>query len=860
MYRNAYYNSRKKCVELFTWNETGKRVHRSEPFNPYLYVESSSHKDAISVYNTNLRKLVFPNNHDRRRYLQESGIKRIFYNIPPAQQFLIEQYGGLQNDPNFSKYPLKIFYLDIETFSPYDFPVPEQAKHKVNLITIFDTLSDKYYTFGLEKDYTPKNKNSIYFKCKDEVELLEKFINFWSADYPDVVVGWNSEQFDIPYLINRIKNILGDDIAQSLSPVGSIFYKEDVRKQFGKDRGRWSIHGVNCIDYMEAYKLFSRDKRESYSLNYIAMIELNEGKLGINATNLAKLSESDWNNFVDYNIQDVALLLKLEEKLRFLQIMRTISYKGFTSMESAMGKVAVVTGAIAQQALEQGKILSTFVKEDMGTYNGGFVRCVEPNLFEYIVTFDANSLYPNTILTLNLSPETKIGKITNIDKVQNKIDIKLVTGKTHNLDAEKFKQFLNSEKIAVSRAKILFSQKEKGIIPKYVASLYAERVKYSDEVSRLEQENLKLDKNSDQYKENRRIMKQLDILQHTLKILLNSIYGVFGNIHSAFYDLDLAGSITNTGQSVIIGASDILNKYARDVYKVEEDIVRYNDTDSTHVSLKPILVKHNIQFLDDKGKVSKEAFDIIIKMQDHLNKEILNWARRNLYSLDPQFFFKREAICPAAIYQSKKHYILHVKDKGKDKPVPCDYIKYVGVEIAKTTVSEPIKNMMKKVIESIIYTKDKNKTNEIYRQVYEDFKKLPLSDIAQRQGISNYDKYAKKANGFIPGKGTPHANKAAIAYNALLKELNIDTIYDPITNGSKIKMVHIIPNNKYGISKIAFANEYPKEFESILKPDYELIFEKMVSPAIDRFYDCVRWKTINMRKQYACDLFDILGD
>jgi len=846
-------------MRLWTWNDQGDRTEICEPFEPYIYIESNQFKDGLSLFNTPLRKLSFKNEWDRRRYVKDSGVQRIFYNLRPEQQFLIERFGGLQNDPGFSQYPLRVFFLDIETFSPYSFPVPAQAQHPINLITIFDTLEKKYHTFGLKEDFTPTEPNQTYYKCKSESEMLEKFLRYWENNYPDIVSGWNSEGFDIPYIINRITNVLGENEAKRLSPVGSLYYREDVRKAFGKDLGRWHIHGISCIDYMEAYKTFSRGEQESYSLNYIAHVELKEGKVAYNATNLAQLSEQDWNKFVIYNIQDVSLLIKLEDKLRYLKILRMIGYKGFTTFESSMGKISVVTGAIAQQALENGKIFPTFVKDQMNKYGGGFVKEIEPGLHENIITFDANSLYPNTLISLNLSLETKLGKVVNVDKQKNEVEVRLENGKTHLLTPEQFQQFTEKHKIAISRARILYSQKEKGVIPQYVDNLYAERVEVKTQMSALEQTNLKLRKNSKEYKANARQIEQLDTMQYTIKILLNSIYGVFGNMHSPFYDIDHAASITNTGQSVIKAANKIANEFVTKKYGCTEDVAVYNDTDSTHISLKPLLDKLGEPFLNSDGEINPLVYEKANELNDVINKGIDDWARSSLNSVDPRFYFKREAICAVGVYQPKKHYILHVRDKGESDPIPCDYIKYVGVEVVKSTMSENVKRLIKNVVESIIYTKERSATIDVYRQTYEDFKKLPVEDLAFRSKINNYEKSANKANKFAIGKGTPIHAKASIYYNLLLKHLNIETMYDPVVSGLKIKWFYTVPSNKFNIKCIAFTNEYPTEFNDIIKPDYELMFEKLVEPAITRFFECVKWRMVSMRNEYTCDLLDLLG-
>jgi len=803
--------------------------------------------------------MTFKNDFDRRRYIKESGLQRVFYNLRPEQQFLIDRFGGLQNQSDFSKYPLKIFFLDIETYSPNEFPIAIKAAHTINLITIYDSIKEQYHTFGLKNDYTPKLKNVTYYKCKSEAEMLNTFLKYWEDDYPDVVSGWNSEGFDIPYIINRIRNVLGEEAVNRLSPVGKLYYREDVRQQFGKSQGRWHIRGISCVDYMEAYKTFSRAPRESYKLDYIAGVELGKGKTAFNATNLAKLSQQDWTTFVDYNIQDVTLLVELEVKLLFLQIMRMIAYKGFCSLEQSMGKIAVVTGAIAQQARTHDKIFPTFVKEKQGSYGGGFVKEVDSGLREGIVTFDANSLYPNTLISLNLSLETKLGKILNIDKEAKEVEIRLENGKTHILSTDKFHDFIKQHKVAVSRAKIMYSQKEQGVIPEYVDGLYDERVAVKKELSILEQTNRNLKMNSKEYKTNKFKMEQLDIMQYTIKILLNSIYGVFGNAHSPFYDIDHAASITNTGQAVIKAANRITEDYIKKTYNTTENSYVYSDTDSTHISLKPLLDTLGTTLLDENNQINPIVYEKAQELQDVINNSITKWALDSLNSLDPRFYFKREAICDVGIYQSKKHYILHMRDKGESDPVPCDYIKYVGVEVVKSSMSEEVKNLIKRVVESIVYSKDRKATTDVYREAYNEFKTLPIDALAFRTSISDYNKSAKKADGFTIGKNTPIHAKAAIYYNLLLKEFNIDTVYDPVTSGQKIKWFYTKTNNKYNIKCIAFTNQYPIEFEGVIEPDYEMMFEKLVEPAIKRFYECIDWRMVSMRNEHTCDLLDLFG-
>jgi DNA polymerase elongation subunit (family B) len=687
-YRNIWYDARKKSVHLWSWDSNGNRIKNEIPFEPYLFVETSNTGDAVSVFKTNLKKIIFPSQFERRRYVKECGIKRLFFNLKAEQQFLLEQYIGLNDAPEFSSNPLKIYPLDIEinTYDYHDdnkiikirkkihiseqnitlgkfrtyenideydvwdeeknkwisykdscyarqeFPKPEEAKYPINLITIYDSLSKKFHTFGL-KPYNTKTNDVIYHLCSNEVTLLKEFLSLWTSDYPDVVTGWNSDGFDIPYIINRITNILGEDAAKSLSPVNSIYYKENIAQKFGKTVGRWVIHGLNNIDYMEIYQTFSREKRESYNLDYIGKVEGIGGKIKFNATSLAALSNKNWNDFVDYNIQDVNILVKLEEKLRYLKTMRIISHKGFCNIEATLGKVMVVAGAIAAQALKRNQILCTFEHDDMGNYAGGFVKEIEPGLKESVITFDADSLYPNCIVTLNISPETKIGKVISSDKETNEITIKLVNGKTHTLTRENFISFLHKEKISISKAKILYSQKIKGIVPEYVDELYSERVANKQAKFKIEKSLTKYDKNSDIYKEKIIRIEQLDILQYTLKILLNSIYGVFANRFGPLYDIDSAASITNTGQAVIKQASSIIDEYAKEKYGIQKPITHYNDTDSVAgdtiirtskgaLPIKDIFETYKSNIISDKDHIIVSTPDLYCLSIDECKKPI----------------------------------------------------------------------------------------------------------------------------------------------------------------------------------------------------------------------------------------------
>ena len=372
------------------------------------------------------------------------------------------------------------------------FPDPQDPDHPINIITIYDTIVKKFYSWGL-KPYTVKNDDVVYVVCKTEEELLRKFVDFFSKDYCDILSGWNSEFFDIPYVINRVRKVLGEDEMKRLSPSGSLRSRTFMGK-FGREQVKWFIEGISCVDYLDIYRRFCQTLRESYKLDAIGEIELQERKIDYGDQNLTELADNNWETFVDYNIQDVNLLVRLEQKLQYIQLLRMIAYAGLTTFEGALGSLSVITGLCSIRARLKDKRIPTFVKDvQEGTKNAGaYVADPQQGFQEHIVSLDANSLYPNTMITLNLSPETKIGKI--IEKTDSNIIIKHVNGQTFSLTHDKFAAFVKQEQIAISRAKILFSQKEKGIIPDTIDYYYSKRVEVKRLLKKAQLQKVKVDR------------------------------------------------------------------------------------------------------------------------------------------------------------------------------------------------------------------------------------------------------------------------------------------------------------------------------------------------------------------------------
>jgi DNA polymerase elongation subunit (family B) len=849
MYRNVAYNPFSESVFLRTWTEDGDRIDTEIPFRPYLYIEKDGAEDAVSIFKSPLQKKVFKNSLERKKFVDNTANKRLFHNLGPEQQFLIEMFRDTNNHPDFSKFALKTFFLDIELDmkNSKGFPVPEKAREPINLITIYDTLSKTTHTWGLEKEYYPTSSDCIYHRCKDEEDLILQFVDFWKSDYPDIMSGWNSAGFDLPYIINRISNLFGEDFVQQLSPVQKIRSRK-IFNSNGKEQVMWSINGISCIDYMEIYKTFSIGERESYSLNYISEMELGEGKVAFNAASLGELAETDWKTFVDYNIQDVHLLVKLEEKLKYLQIVRLLAYKGCTNLEAALGKIAIVTGAVSIQAYKQGFIIPTFgVNSDRESYEGGYVKEPERGLQTAVVSFDVNSLYPNTIITLNISPETKIGKIVTGDfDTSEEITIRLVNGKLHTTKVESFKKFMVQEKMSLSKAGVLYSQKIKGVIPNLIDEIYKERVDIQKQLHALE-----LQENKDETSKARMIY--FDTLQYSLKIFLNSIYGTFANKHSSMMDIDNAMSITMTGQNVAKAGAEIINQYANKKYCVNASLTKYSDTDSCYISIQPILDKLGIELTTNGEDIAPKVNEIVDDIDRVLNEEILNWARTNLFSLDPRFAFKREVIADVGVFLQKKRYILHVLN---NKGIKVNKFKFVGVELVRSTTPKKVKTFIERITKTALLTRSAKSSNEEYRKSYDDFKRLDPDDISLRTSINNLEKYAEGASLMKFKDATPSHVKGAIAFNILIKQLKLDDKLEAIQTGQKVRKMYCT-KNKYGLDAISYSTTLPKEFG--LSVDWDRMFAKLVTQPIERLYEAIGWSLPEIGKEVQTDLFEMFG-
>lgn len=731
----------------------------------------------------------------------------------------------------------KICKIDIEIESPDEFPEPTQAKHPINLITI--SYDNKYFTFG-NKEYTGnKVKNFAYIE--NEERMLEKFIWFFRKQKFDIICGWNSKLFDVPYLINRCKKL--DINYNKLSPFNIVREKSSNKE--------YTIVGVSHLDYMKLYKKFNYEPRESFSLNAISLEEIKEGKLDFEGT-INNGWEVNWNRFVEYNIQDVILIDKLDKKLRFIELALSICYDSLIPFESVFSTLPMHTGYILKYLHRKNKVMPIKGEDDDNILPGGYVFATK-GLHKYIISFDVESEYPHMILRYNIGLET-LKK--DPEDVEGLIRTPLSKYKTWETASGKIKiggiYYDNSRKSVLAEiTQKLFNERKIFKLKEKICSLRVESLsekeiskkinKSQDELDILLNEIEAEDGNKDYY----------HTRQWTRKIQLNSLYGAVANKHFHFFNIYNAITITLGGQTLIKFLADNINDYLKNYYlknkKLKNDIIVLIDTDSIYMQLDELIDKLNLEFNDYKDFL-KWANEFCSKILNPFFKKILNIDAKK-YDVDSIINFKREKIASEMIVVAKKRYVINVIDnEGKEYKEPK--LNSKGIEIVRTDTPLFCRNKIKDTIKEIFRVKDNDKTEEYMKNIRKEFEIADIEKIAFPSGISDYKKYAKPTkkyfkDGLTYQKGTPIHNRAAINYNYMVEKYGLKK--QKITNGTKMRYIYVNPNNELHTNIIGFVGNYPKEFKEKFKIDYDLQWEKSFQNVIQRLFDSIGWEEVNIK-------------
>jgi len=805
-----------------------KRITEKIKYGPKLYVSTNRPTKWKSLEGVPVAEVPFETMREANEWVQRNkqvaGL-HIFGNTRYISTFINDHYPG---QLEFDRNKINVTTIDIEVASDDGFPEPDKAEHKVISITMKNNIDNTYHIWGLgdydiEKSYM-KTHRVVYNKYATEADLLINFITHWSqpSNVPDVITGWNTRFFDIPYLVNRIHKLLGEMYVKRLSPWGMIERKDITT--MGRTQTAYELKGISNLDYLDLFKKFgySYGPQESYKLDHIAHVVLGEKKLSYEEYgNLHTLYKHNHQKFIDYNIKDVELVDRIEDKMGLITLCMTMAYKGGVNYNDTFGTTAI-WDTIIYRKLHENNIVIPFIEDKVKTfYPGGYVKEPQVGIHENLVSFDLNSLYPSIIMQYNMSPETIAdGEITNVDIEQILTKSQRPNNKGKALAANG--QYFNTEKV--------------GIIPTIIDEMYQERVGIKADMIQAQKKLQKVDKNDKQ--ELYAIEREISIAENrqvAIKILLNSLYGAMGNRYFRFFDQRIAEAITLTGQLTIRWAEYALNAFLNRTMQTTsfKDYVVAIDTDSLYVSLDDIVNKFN----------PKNPIDFLDKIASDTLEPVLDKSYADLYDMlggvSNRMVMKREVIADRGIWTAKKRYILNVQDnEGVRYKEPK--LKIMGIEAIKSSTPEPCRDALKELFK-VIMTSNEAQVQQSIEQFKNYFKTLPSDEIAFPRGVSKVKEY--KDNNTIYKKGTPIHVRGSLLYNKQLHDLALTKKYAQIQNGDKIKFLYLRTPNPIKENVIAFPDYLPEEFNLRKYIDFELQFQKTFLDPIDPILDAVGWNS-----------------
>jgi len=810
----------------------GRRIEKKIKYEPILFTSTNLKTNwkaldgtPVGVANAGKR---FESMRAANEYVTANkGVsgKTIYGNTKYIPAFINDYYPG---NIEFNRSTINVATIDIEVASDDGFPEPEKADHKVISIAMKSNIGETYYVWGLgdydvEQSYMKENL-VVYRKFDREDDLLINFITHWSSQQhsPDVVTGWNTRFFDIPYLVNRINRMLGEAYVKRLSPWGMVD-RQEVTKM-GRTQTAYELKGISQLDYLDLFKKFgySYGPQESYKLDHIAHVVLGENKLSYEEySNLHTLYKHNHQKFIDYNIKDVELVDRIEDKLGLITLCMTMAYKGGVNYNDTFG-TTLIWDTIIYRKLFANNIVVPFIEDKTkSAYPGGFVKDPHVGIHDNIVSFDLNSLYPSIIMQYNMSPETIAnGEITQFD-------IENVLTQSSRPD--------NRGKALAANGQY-FNTDRPGIVPFIIDEMYKERVDIKQQMINAQKELEKVDKNDKQ--EMYRIERDIAIAENrqmSIKILLNSLYGAMGNRYFRFFDQRIAEAITLTGQLTIRWAEYSLNAYLNRVLQNKEwkDYIVAIDTDSLYVCLNDLVEKvqpnNTIDFLD---KVCQDA------LEPELEKSYADLYNM-LGGVDNRMVMKREAIADRALWTAKKRYIMNVHDnEGVRYAEPK--MKIMGIEAIKSSTPAPCRKALKEIFH-VIMKEDEKSVQLAIEQFKNYFKTLEPDEIAFPRGVTQVKKWQDRNS--LYKKGTPIHVRGSILYNKLVEDMQLKKKYEPINNGEKIKFLYLRQPNSIHENVISFPNYLPDEFGLKKYIDHELQFQKTFLDPIEPILDAVGWNS-----------------
>ena len=802
---------------LYRGYEDGKPVQFRGQFSPTLYVPSNKEEEFHTLDGRPVKPIEFMTARSAREFIKQyDGVEgfEVFGYERFVYQYIRREFPG-EIDYNINQ--MKIFALDIEVQCDNGFPSVEEAAEEMLSITVKDLVTKKFFVWAVREFDVPDGIEANIFWS--EKEMLCHFLEWWTLNTPDILTGWNVNLYDVPYIARRVNRVLGSKWMRSLSPWNRANERE-VYVQ-GRKNYAYDLSGINILDYLDLYRKFTYSNQESYRLDHIAFVELGQRKLDHSEyENFKDFYTRDWQKFIEYNIQDVELIDRLEDKMKLLELAITMSYDAKANFEDVYSQVRMWDTMIYNYLTDRSVVVPAKkgAKKDE-KYAGAYVKEPIPGKYDWVVSFDLNSLYPHLIMQYNISPETLLGTrhpSATVDGLLNR---------TVRIDGD----------FAVCANGAQYRKDIRGFLPEMMEKIYNERTIYKKKMLQA-----KRDYEVNPTPKLQRDISKFNNIQMARKIQLNSAYGAIGNQYFRYYNLSNAEAITLSGQVSIRWIENKMNQYLNKILKTEEeDYVIASDTDSIYLNLGPLVET----VYKGREKTDKSVVSFLNKVCDLEFEKYIESSYQELATYvnayDQKMIMKRENIANKGIWTAKKRYILNVWDSEGvryEKPK----LKIMGLEAVKSSTPSACRNKIKECL-NVIMNEDEASAQRFIKDFRDNFSELPVEDISFPRGCNGINKWANPSA--IYSKSTPIHVRGALLYNHYNKKNKLTHKYPLIQDGEKIKFVYLKTPNKIGENVSSYLNTFPRELGLDKSVDYDLQFEKSFLDPIKVILDKIGWKS-----------------
>jgi len=817
---------------LYRGVKDGRRIKLKIAYEPTLYLPSKKPTQFQSLLGEYLEPMKFENIRECRDFnkrYEEVGNFKIYGNSNYPYAFIADEHKGMVE---WDQDSISTAVIDIEVGSENGFPDPYIAQEPITAICI-KYVGGQTIVFGCG-DYVTQG-SEIYIKCSDETTLIKKFFQLWQDKCPDIISGWNIKFFDIPYIYNRTTRLLGEDEAKKLSPWNIVNQRKVMA--MGRENIAYEMLGVATWDYIELYRWYAPGgkSQESYKLDNIANVEIGENKLSYDEyDNLHQLYRLNYQKFIEYNIKDVELILRLDEKLKLFELGLTLAYDTKTNYEDIFAQTRMWDSLIYSYLIEKNIVVPPkIISQKDDRFEGAYVKDPQVGRHDWVASFDLNSLYPHLMMQYNISPEMIVEPADYTDEMRKIIQRGVSVDKLLNKEVDL--SGLNG--VTLTPNGQFFRTEQQGFLPKMLQEMYEDRKVYKKKMLGAKAEYEKETDPTKKYEIKKRIARY-DNLQLAKKVSLNSAYGAMGSQYFRFYDLRQALGVTTAGQLSIRWIENKLNQFMNNLIGSKNvDYVIASDTDSIYLRLGELVSKFGYDKLDSATKtigiMDKICEQKIQPFIDTSYQELAQYVK----AFEQKMQMKREGLSDKGIWTAKKRYILNVyNNEGVQYAEP--QMKVMGLEMVKSSTPSAIREKMKETILLMLRGTEEDVQNFI-ENFRKEFKTLPPEEISFPRGLNGLKEYSDSV--MLYKKGTPIHVKGAILYNHYLKQKGLTKQYPLIQEGEKLKFTYLKQPNPFKDTVISYPVRLPKEFGIHDFIDYDMQFDKAYLEPVKIILGCIGW-------------------